>query len=174
MAVRVAAALVALFKLMLPPVNPSAVAERALMVVLVLVHPVLVPSLVKTVALSEPAVVGPNEPITASFVETVRSPVPPEISTWPAALIVKAVPVLSVVPAAAAIAVCKSATVEAAPAVNTKVPPVAASLIVVTEPFVKASVVARGEPTEPCVDETSVVALFVNTPVPLKLVVEPI
>ena len=71
------------------------------------------------------------------------------ITTLPP-LMVRAVPAERVPSvAAAAIAVCKLATVDVAPAVNTNVPPVALSWMVVTEPLVRSVPVVSGLPTEP-------------------------
>jgi hypothetical protein len=155
--------------------RPRDVDERESMVVVKVAAPPLVPSLVKTVAESLPATVGEKEPRTASVLETLsESPETAlEMTTLPPEM-VRAVPVLRVPPAAAAMADCRLAMVELAPAVNLKVPPVALSVMVVTEPAVRSVVVARGTVDEPSDEVTELVELPLKTEVPLKLVVEPI
>jgi hypothetical protein len=133
---------------------------------------------VNTLALLPATTVGSNPPRAGSVVDTLsESPAGPAITSCPVTpLMAAVVPVLSVVPAAAASMAASrgSATVFAAPAVNTKVPPVPLSVMVVTEPAFSAAVANRGLAAEPCVDETEFVELLLNTEVPLKLVVEPI
>jgi len=153
-----------------------AVADRALMVVVisVLVAPVVVPSPRYTVlvSLEVAATIGPR---TASLLETVTPfEAASAIVNFPPT-IVAVVPAESV-PAVTALvmAVWRSEILSPAAAVNTKVPPVAESVILVTEFAVNAVVVRSGLPTDPCVEEKVVGALDEKTLEPLKFVAWPI
>jgi len=121
--------------------------DSAVIAVVVLAAPPLVPSLVNTVAPVPPTTPEElNPPRTASLDVAVKtSPATAlEITAWPPALRVNAVPALSC-PAvtAAVIAVCKVATVSVAPALKTNVPPVFESEMVVVSPDVNAVVASR-------------------------------
>ena len=96
-----------------------------------------------------------NEPRTVSLVDTcsVSLAVVVEITACPAALNDKLVPELSVPAATAeAMAVCKLATVDKAPAVKEKVCPVEASEIEVIEPSVSDESVVKGDEAVPPVE----------------------
>ena len=103
------------------------------------------------------------------MLETVKWSVVSETMALLPALNERAAPAPSVVPAAPAIAACSVAIVFGLGGeMNT--PPVWASVMVVTEPAVRAVVVARLA----CVEVNELVALPLKTDVPLKFVVEPI
>src|SRR5450432_2640774 len=141
----------------------SAVAERAVMVVVICVFdaPDVVPSLMNTVLVLLVPVAAFITPSTASF-EVTERPVAPVLGpTCKAPATTVAVVPAESVPAvtADATAVVSVAIVSPLWAVNTNVPPVVASLMVVFEPAVSVVVVARPA----CVEENVVGLLDANT-----------